>query len=331
MSDRLTLIRSLTQRIEQAIAPLLANAQRIALVDFPNHSNVGDSAIWLGELSCLRALGSPAPCYTCDLHTYDPRQLARRLGNGTIVIHGGGNLGDLWPQHQLLRERILSDFPGNPVIQLPQSIRFGEAAALKRAARIFDAHPNFTLLVREQQSLEIARNEFRTASVLCPDPAFHLGAQERRIAASTPVLWLARTDHEAAHDALPPDPPGLVVDWLDEPPSLLRGLNQWITRTPARARLLRDVLSATYEPLARRRMQRGCDLLSQGHIVATDRLHAHILCLLLNIPHVLFDNNYGKLSSFYRTWTSHCDLVQWVDSPAAIKAMLKSDSTLPKA
>jgi exopolysaccharide biosynthesis predicted pyruvyltransferase EpsI len=331
VSDRLTVIRSLTERIEQAIAPFLANRQRIALIDFPNHSNVGDSAIWLGELSCLRALGSPAPCYTCDLRTYDPRQLARRLGNGTIVIHGGGNLGDLWPEHQLLRERILSDFPSNPVLQLPQSIWFREPAALKRAARIFDAHPDFTLLIREHQSLEIARNEFRTTSVLCPDLAFHLGAQERRTGASVSAIWLTRTDHEAAHDALPADPPGLVADWLDEPPSLLHALNQWLTRTPTRARVLRDLLSATYEPLARQRLQRGCDLLSRGHIVVTDRLHAHILCLLLNIPHVLFDNNYGKLSSFYRTWTSHCDLVQWVDSPDAIKGMINSDLTLPKA
>jgi exopolysaccharide biosynthesis predicted pyruvyltransferase EpsI len=331
VSDRLTVIRSLTQQIEQAIAPLLANLQRIALVDFPNHSNVGDSAIWLGELSCLRALGAAELCYTCDLRTYDPRQLGRRLGNGTILIHGGGNLGDLWPAHQLFRERILSDFPGNPVIQLPQSIRFREPAALKRAARIFDAHPNFTLLIREQQSLEIARNELRTASVLCPDLAFHLGAQERRIAASISVVWLARTDHEAAHDSLPADAPGLVADWLEETPTMLQTLNHWLTRTSWRARVLRDVLSATYEPLARQRWQRGCDLLSRGHIVVTDRLHAHILCVLLNIPHVLFDNNYGKLSSFYRTWTSHCDLVQWVDSPHSVKGMINSDSTLPKA
>ncbi|RZM06107.1 MAG: exopolysaccharide biosynthesis protein, partial [Sphingomonas sp.] len=32
----------------------VAPGSRYALVDFPDHANVGDSAIWLGELAMLR-------------------------------------------------------------------------------------------------------------------------------------------------------------------------------------------------------------------------------------------------------------------------------------
>lgn len=47
----------------------------------------------------------------------------------------------------------------------------------------------------------------------------------------------------------------------------------------------------------------------------TDRLHGHILCLLLGLPHVLLDNTYGKLKDFYDTWTKGCALAIWANSP----------------
>jgi exopolysaccharide biosynthesis predicted pyruvyltransferase EpsI len=43
--------------------------------------------------------------------------------------------------------------------------------------------------------------------------------------------------------------------------------------------------------------------LSRGRVVITDRLHGHILCLLLGLPHVLLDNSIGKLSAYFETWT----------------------------
>jgi pyruvyl transferase EpsO len=50
------------------------------------------------------------------------------------------------------------------------------------------------------------------------------------------------------------------------------------------------------------RLRRGIRLLTQGRRVVTDRLHAHILCVLLDMPHAIIDNSYGKLSSFVETW-----------------------------
>lgn len=314
MSQRLRLLEALRYTIEHTIGPLFAERPRVALLDFPNQSNVGDSAIWLGELSTLRALGVATPCYISDLPNFDEQQLRQRLGNGTILLHGGGNLGDIWPAHHAFRERVLQSFPDNPVIQLPQSIWFQQTAALKQARTVLNAHPNLVLLVRDQQSLDIARNEFRARSILCPDLALHLGPRQRSRAPCVPVLWLARTDRESRAQHGPDSVPGFLADWVTEPATLLRGINHRLGRTPRRARALRNLLSATYEPLAKQRFSRGCELLSRGAVVVTDRLHAHILCLLLGIPHVLLDNSYGKLSSFFQTWTSVFDDAQWAES-----------------
>jgi pyruvyl transferase EpsO len=57
-----------------------------------------------------------------------------------------------------------------------------------------------------------------------------------------------------------------------------------------------------FERMARMRLDRGIDLLSTGRAVITDRLHGHILCCLLDIPHVALDNNYGKIRNFSAAW-----------------------------
>jgi exopolysaccharide biosynthesis predicted pyruvyltransferase EpsI len=48
----------------------------------------------------------------------------------------------------------------------------------------------------------------------------------------------------------------------------------------------------------------GLDLLAEAPVVVTDRLHAHILCLLIGVPHVVVDTGYGKLRAFVDAWTA---------------------------
>jgi exopolysaccharide biosynthesis predicted pyruvyltransferase EpsI len=64
-----------------------------------------------------------------------------------------------------------------------------------------------------------------------------------------------------------------------------------------------------YDRLADARVRRGLDLLSSGRYVIADRLHAHILALLLGIPHHALDNSYGKLAAFIDAWTSEITTV----------------------
>lgn len=304
------------------MASLIAPASPCALLDYPLHANVGDNAIWLGEQRVLRTLGARVR-YTVDQSAYDRRRLAERLaGRGTILLHGGGNLGDLWPEHQRFREEVIEAFPDYPIIQLPQSICFRNPAALRRAKVMFDRHPNLTLLVRDQRSLDIARNAFRARSILCPDMALALGELKRSGRPRVDLLALCRSDHESAGKA-PPVGHGRwrIEDWVTAPRELrgsvwraLRRLNRYHGVLGLR----RSVLDGLYyDLLARQRLQYGRRLLSLGRVVVTDRLHGHVLSLLLGIPHVIMDDRYGKVRSFYETWTKQSTLAIFVDSPRA--------------
>lgn len=302
--------------VDEAIAALsfvIPAGNVCALLDHPDHPNVGDSAIWLGERSFLRKNRNRV-AYSCCVHTFNESALRRAMPRGIVLVHGGGNFGTLWPRHQELRERIFERLTDYRVVQLPQTIRYEDDTALRRTARLIAAHPDVHVLVRDVTSLEIARAELGAKASLCPDAAFLLAGQLRRDPPVVDCFVLARTDKERAVDGLARafERSGLSVetaDWLDEPIGLLHQLRdrfKYASRRPlASSRWFQFALLALWDRLAHERTQRGCRLLSRGRLVITDRLHAHILSTLLGIPHIVLDNSYGKLSHFIETWAKN--------------------------
>jgi exopolysaccharide biosynthesis predicted pyruvyltransferase EpsI len=55
-------------------------------------------------------------------------------------------------------------------------------------------------------------------------------------------------------------------------------------------------------------------VVDSADVVVSDRLHAHVLCTMLGIPHVMLDTRYGKVRAFVETWTYGNNLVELADS-----------------
>ena len=322
-----TIVERLRDQVRATLFPLLAGHETGALIDFPDHSNVGDSAIWAGALAALGDAGIDIR-YRCDPETYNRRHLERSVPAGPVFINGGGNLGDVWRRHQRLREQVLRDFPDRPIVQLPQTVHFQHPENLDAARRAFDAHVNFTLLVRDHISLELTQREFRTPSALCPDMAFYLGRLHREQPPDVGILWLRREDRESAAGRVAVPSGVMVCDWLDERVPVLRRVRRVLRpiagREPRSLHVMNRALGAAYDRQAQQRLREGCRLLGRGNVVITDRLHAHILCLLLGIPHVLLDNSYGKVRRVHDTWTTDAPQVRWAASPAEAVAAARS-------
>lgn len=273
----------------------------VCLVDYPDHSNVGDSAIWLGEMAYLDDAGR-VPAYSAALADYRAAELANAAPEGPILIHGGGNFGTTWPRHEAFRLDLLRQFPGRPIVQLPQSVFYGDRDSSGAMADAIGRHGAFTLMVRDARSQEYARRHFGCPVVLCPDPALYLGMRQRA-KPNVDVLALLRTDHESLQDAAPVPADVVALDWLRDPP-LARRFLRW--RFKVASRLASDPQGSRlkrHRALAAWRLQRGLGILSRGRVVVTDRLHAHILSLLLDVTHVVLDNSYGKIGDFAAQWS----------------------------
>jgi exopolysaccharide biosynthesis predicted pyruvyltransferase EpsI len=336
------LVSELRARLETAVATALDGAQApVALVDFPNHTNVGDQAIWAGTRRLLARLGVEVR-YVADHESYSPRRLRQRVPRGPVLLHGGGSFGDVWPPFQAFRERVIADFPDRRVVLLPQTIEFRDPAALRRAAAALAAHPDCRLLVRDTTSLALAESEFPSARPqLSPDAALMLDL-ERPAPPETDVVWLSRTDSEREHSGAGHELGVETVDWTGH----RRGEPGW---TPAYARLhgatwawgrrarkhprlwplVYPLLERGYEALVRERVGVGVAMLSRGRVVVTDRLHAHILCLLLDRPHVVVDTGYGKLTRFIQTWTADAPALRLAGSWSEAAAIASEHLTVP--
>jgi exopolysaccharide biosynthesis predicted pyruvyltransferase EpsI len=219
-------------------------------------------------------------------------------------LPGGGNFGDVWPKNHNFREAIISAHPQNAIIQFPQSLHFGDPAALHKTADKLAGAQHLRLLVRDHESYDLATTHFNCDVTLCPDMAFALGPLDKIGPQDLDVLLLLRTDKESTGPQTDTLPAGWEQDdWLvDDPnlyPDVLREtrVSALLSLNPARLSK-RARRNHYYNRLAERRVERGIRQLSRARFIITDRLHVHILSTLLGLPHCFLDNHYGKIARF---------------------------------
>jgi pyruvyl transferase EpsO len=305
--SHLKLIEDLQRQVEASLDEHITG-EPMAIVDFPDIRNVGDSAIWLGELAYLAKRKATNLAYVSRMRDFSEAELQARAPTGPIFIHGGGNFGDIWLPHQDFRERVMKRWPGRPVVQFAQSIHFGSPARAEQTARVISKHGNFTLFVRDEASKEFSEKHFDCRVLLCPDMAVCLGA----LKAPSPdmgVLAMLRGDREKAgsHD-FSAHPHLAVEDWVTEPWLPIRvakaigAAGALRTFDPMRMRLSR------FNAAANQRLGRGLRQIGRARAIVTDRLHVHVLSLLLGKPHAVLDNSYGKIAGFMGAFSGGTNL-----------------------
>lgn len=324
---RLDLITRLEGMIHACLKDHVSPDEPVAIVDFPDIRNCGDSAIWLGEMAYLQNRFGKRPAYVSRIRDFSPDTLAASVPRGPVFIHGGGNFGDVWPGRQAFRESVLERLQGRPVIQFPQSIHYQSESGIARTARIIAKHKQFVLFVRDVESKEFAEKHFDCPVHLCPDMAFAIGPLAPR-PSDVPVLAMLREDSEkverSAAWAYPEIP---KEDWITESRNKVRmakaraALSSLLKLQPSEMRL------SALDAAANNRFERGITQIAHGKAILTDRLHVHICSILLDRPHAVLDNNYGKIRRFmdafsggtalsYRA-TSLDDAVQWARAQAS--------------
>ncbi|WVW79652.1 hypothetical protein I302_101621 [Kwoniella bestiolae CBS 10118] len=171
------------QILLSSYAESLSGVTHVALLDAPWHHNSGDSAIWLGEVALLEALGIEIR-YVCQHDDYSVPELEAALADipssqTAILLHGGGNFGDIWGGHQKLRNQILTDLPNRKIRHFPQTFEFNlnkPSDLLRESLRAYQGHPNVEIVARDSESLRFFRETFTDVPVkLTPDVALFIG------------------------------------------------------------------------------------------------------------------------------------------------------------
>jgi len=309
----------------------------VIYVDFPLHYNVGDQLINQGTEAAFAALelnviarlsllqlGHIGP----DGESFVPNRhiamLDRMMAEGaTLVMHGGGNFGDIYRDHQAFREFLIQRYPGKPIVVLPQSVHFDTEQSKARAVRVMRGHGAIRMFLRDHESLRFARDECGVEASALPDMAQCLWQTPEFTKPLTGKgkgeLVFARRDGEEA---------GWVranateCDWDD----LITGTDNALRklyRLREKAAITEGLALSSWRHwyhLRNRVTFRTANFFAQYDSVITDRLHGMILSTLLYRPLSFVDNRYGKLSRYYQAWLSGSDQVApRVESPHAPK------------
>ena len=309
--------------LREQLTPLITDDY--VLLDCPYHANIGDTLIWEGELSFLSGLPYRMLGYG-SMSTW----MFPRLKPGTVVLlHGGGNFGDLWAGVQDFRLRVIEAYADHPIVIFPQTVYYRDEQRMRADAERMARHPNLTICARDRQSWSRLETAFRNHLLLLPDMAFCIPPERlMRYAVRSDAetsLWLKRTDQELASESRPKRLPEKAVqhDW----PTLerttratwlvykLSGLCDRLSGSdagrPLRWGMARLADAVAFGSLREENIRTGVRFLTSYGTPYTTRLHGAILAVLLHKPEVvLIDNNYGKNSSFYTTWLQNVPSVR---------------------
>jgi exopolysaccharide biosynthesis predicted pyruvyltransferase EpsI len=287
----------------ERLRPLFSGVSAVHLADFPDYANVGDSAIALGLIRFFREEG--IELYAVDsavtIDFENALEMSHRQPGRAIVITGGGNLGDLYPRHQMHRVELLRRADTRTtLVQAPQSAHYRDADEVALFAHALStSHADVRIGARDTETQEMFPPDGRIA--LVPDSAHILGT----LSAPKPrtrVVRLLRRDLER-------DPNRVTIhsttslDWRNDPARIALQV-----RAAARVRSqpgLRGLVvpgPRRSESIAHTRVAAGLVLLAQGEIVITDRLHALILALHIGRRVVYIDNATQKLSRYAQLW-----------------------------
>lgn len=302
---------ALKQRLT-GITAHLPPERPLVYLDYPVHLNFGDILIMRGTERFFADHGyrviERAGCmnFTASARRAVPP-------DAVIVLHGGGNFGDLYPVHQRFREAVVREFAQHPIVLLPQTVHFQSAQAMRTSAAIFRQHRNVLLMVRDQRSLALVDGLFSPQVLLMPDMAHQLWeeggagatAALAEAAATAGRVDLRRADLEAtAPKQATGDDGRATVDWLDFVPVWQRrvfGLILRLHRLEAATDARLGACHAWYDYCER--LQRRMQALFEPYAeVRTNRLHGMIFAALLGKKVTFNDNSYGKLGQYAGQW-----------------------------
>jgi len=298
--------------LERELDGLLAG-RRVAVLDWPNYANAGDHFIWLGQKALLKRRMKLEILHETTIHQVDFAKIGQLPRDCALVCQGGGNFGDLYPSHQQFREAMVAAGRERRIVMMPQSVNYREPARLAAMTRLYATHSDLHVMARDRRGYDaLAALPPHVHRYLHIDSALALAPVVAEIVASLGdaaprgVVRLRRRDGERAATA---KSFAGEIDWHapDDLAELARS-----APPPKAFRLAKKYFTSPYDVKSFARLWAAVKVFHGAARIETDRLHAHILAVMLGKPHRLIYDRYGKIEDFSALWTAETGLADVV-------------------
>lgn len=214
--------------------------------------------------------------------------------NDIITITGGGNMGEMYGDIELLRLMVIRTFPNNKIIIFPQTINYSadNTYLLRFAKRTYCNHRNLTMLAREEVSYNKMHELFPMVNIkITPDIVMTL--DERHETERKGVVFCLRNDKEKSAQSQK------AHDLRTEATNMGLPIIDYDTH-----------IDKEHMPLDVRKeeLNKIWTIFNSTQLVVTDRLHGMIFAYITGTPAIVFPNSNFKVEKCYE-WIKNCNYI----------------------
>jgi exopolysaccharide biosynthesis predicted pyruvyltransferase EpsI len=286
-------INRLSLRIDSFLAKtkvlfelMQVNGKTIFLFGFPIHANMGDQAQAFCTLKWLNENYPDYKVFTFNWKTsysLSYKLLRKKIGKDDLLFgHSGYFFYDHHLELRVYRE-IADLFPDYRFVIMPQTINILDNVILEKTVKSLNAHPNITLLCRDEISYENAKKNFPNCKLLLyPDIVTSLIGKREYSNKRDGILFVLRDDLEKFYSS----------DQIME----LRNRFIGISKTE----IMDTSINLSNYEMKKNREKLLNDMLekfSHFKVIITDRYHGTIFSLITSTPVIVLDSSDHKLSS----------------------------------
>lgn len=274
------------------------------LILTPQHSNLGDHALALSELTILKKQN----LYVIEITGKElniilkyPFLLKRLIKNKPIFFNGGGYIGTLWYEAEVMLRKIVKLFSKNKIIIFPQTVYFEDSEygknELKNSVNLYGLKNDMTMMAREKTSFEMLKSSFKNEIILMPDMVLFLKPVVLNCARNG-VLTIFRNDIEKT---MQENEKEQIVEYLFEKYEkvIMSDMNY-----KNEILLPRDREKALNEKFKQ---------FFSSELVVTDRLHGMIFSVITGTPCIVLNSKSPKVKGVYDWLLKDCPYVLFMD------------------
>lgn len=271
--------------------------EKIFIIGTPIHGNLGDQAIIYSEGKFFEDFYSNKKIIEIEssLARTKTKFLKKIIKNNVIFVHGGGFLGNIWLNEEIMFRNIIKEFKENTIIVLPQTVFFSSdhdsLEELKKSQDIYKSHDKLYICCRERYSYEFMKKKFNKCNViLMPDIVLYNHYFEFN-SNRHDALFCIRHDKEK-------------IDYsFNEIESLLKKHELLIDYTDT------VINKNIYHFNRNKEFEKKLQQISNYKIMITDRLHGMVFAFLTKTPCIVFENSSYKVKGLYE-WIKNCNYIR---------------------
>lgn len=227
-----------------------------------------------------------------------------------ILLQGGGNITDLYPDQQKLREKVLKNCKNNKIIIMPQTVYFSNTKLGQKEKdktyKLFKECKKLILTCREKYTFNWVKENFKGVNrILTPDIVFSLKFLEKYDRKG--ILLCIRNDKESSWG----------MEYLPQikEKCLLKNKKVEVTDTV----IGKNVTLNEYQKMLEVKFKK----IASSELMITDRLHGVIFAAITKTPCIAIDNFNYKIRGMCE-WLKEFKNIKYVQNYEELEKIIEN-------